>query len=125
MSCFTTASEKWGTVIFSVCLSVHRRAGWGGGHIPGRSRFRRGGTPGLGPDGGGAVPQPCPGQDGVVPQPGPGPNVGVPRDGVPPIRTRKGVLATQQAVCLLRSRRRTFLLSNFLLQSINPVIFSK
>ena len=34
--------------------------------------------------------------------------------GYPPDKTREGVLATQRAVCLLRSRRRTFLLGDLL-----------
>ena len=49
------------------------------------------------------------GYPGQVPPPG-----GLPRSGTPPGgypgRTTEGVLTTRRAVCLLRSRRRTFLL---------------
>ena len=80
------------------------------------------GVPQPGQDGGG-VPQPGqdwggtpvlgwgtphPGQDGGIPQPGQDRRdhmMGYPLD-----RTTEGVLATRRAVCLLHSRRRTFLL---------------
>ena len=39
----------------------------------------------------------------------PGPPLGGTQSGTPPART-EGVLTTRRAVCLLRSRRRTFLL---------------
>ena len=53
----------------------------GGGGTP--SRSRQGGTP------------PPPSRDGVPP--------------LPPVRPTEGVLAMRRSVCLLRSRRRTFL----------------
>ena len=61
---------------------------------------------------GGTLPGPAgggyPGQGGTLP----GGNLAgrVPWLGGYPVRTTKGVLATRRAVCLLRSRRRTFLL---------------
>ena len=82
---------------------------------------RGGGVPRSGTPGGGG------GYPGQVPPPG-GWGVGVPRSGTPPPprggypgpvppprgggypgRTTEGVLTTWRAVCLLRSRRRTFL----------------
>ena len=79
------ASEGWGKVLFSVCLSVHisggtqvrsrgvphPRSGQGGYPIPGLA----GGIPGV---------SPWPGLDGVPPRPGmgylPGPGMGYPPD---------------------------------------------
>ena len=72
--------------------------GYPGGGYPGQGGILAGGYPGGGYPGGwypGMVP-PRPGQDG-----GRGGN---------PVRTTEGVVTTRQAVCLLRSRRRTFLL---------------
>ena len=119
-----TASEGWGKVIFSLCVSVHTR-----------------GVPQPGPEGGGTPIQPWTGgtpsslgwglpssslgRGGPHLDEGtPCPEMGVPPiqgwmgvppvwtwtgDGVPPppIRTTEGVLAVQQSVCLLRSCRRT------------------
>ena len=73
------------------------------------SQVRTGGIPCRGYPG--QVP-PQPGQDGGVPCPG-GTLVGYPpgqaRMGGYPGRTTEGVLNTRRAVCLFRSRRRTFL----------------
>ena len=91
-----------------------------------------GGYPIPGPGGGGGLPHPAdrgypiqvtgqgrvlhpmspgPGLDGIPPPPSPGLN------GVPPPqsgdRAEKQALATRRAVCRLRSRRRTFLYSQF------------
>ena len=82
----------------------------GGGGYP--SQVQTGG-PQPGPDGGGGYP----GQvqtGGGVPQPGPDRGVLVPPP--PRYRTTDGVLDTPRSVCLLRSRRRTFLLNNETLQ---------
>ena len=50
----------------------------------------------------------------VTPSPGQVRTGGYPAGGGYPVRTTEGVLTTRQAICLLRSRRRTFLLlSNF------------
>ena len=78
------------------------------------------GVPWLGPDGG--TPRPGPDRGVSRVPPWPGPDVGYhgyqgARNGVPPyqgwgtlpVRTTEGVLAMWRSVCLLRSRRRTFL----------------
>ena len=80
--------------------------GRGSGYPPGGTRS---GTPPGGylvrypPGGSGYPPGGVPGQ---VP---PGGGVRVPPRGGYPVRTTEGVLTTRRAVCLLRSRRRTFL----------------
>ena len=107
------AMGQWGGVPGQVPPPA--RLGWGGtlagGGYPGRGgtlvrypsgQVRMGGVPWSGgyPGRGGYPGQvpPQPGQDG-----------GVPCWGGYPGRTTKGVLTTRRAVCLLRSRRRTFL----------------
>ena len=65
---------------------------------------------------------------GRVP-PSPGPGWRVPcqegdQDGGYPVRTTEGVLTTRRAVCLLRSRRRTFLLG-FCSQNSNVLLSSR
>ena len=101
------------------------------GGVPG-SGTPPGGYPGLGTPPGGYLGQVPPGEGGY---PGPGTPGGVPGSGTPPGgfpglgtppkggvpgsgtppggvypgRTTEGVLTTRRAVCLLRSRRRTFL----------------
>ena len=103
-----------------------------------RVRCPPGGVPGSGtPRGGGWVlgsgtppgrgtrvryPPPGGGYPGQVP-----PGGGVPRSGTPPRggypgRTTEGVLTTRRAVCLLRSRRRTFLFQLFF--ETAPSLFS-
>ena len=123
-----------GRYCFHRCLSVHRggRGGYPGqvpppppGGVPG-SGTPPGGYPGPGTPLG--VPGP-PTPPGGVPRSRypPGgtpiwvpPQGGVPRSRYPPPRggypgrTTEGVLTTRRAVCLLRSRRRTFLLYLFL-----------
>ena len=110
-----TASEGWGEVIFSVCLSVHI---YGGGGTP--SGWRWGGTPFPGPCGGyhiqltGGVPRPRSRWGYPLPRGYPWhgvpPSRGtLPWQGVPPTRPAQCVLATRHLVYLLRSRRRTFL----------------
>ena len=90
----------------------------------------RGGYPGQVPPGGylGQVPPggvPGSGTPGGVP--GPPPGGVVPRSGTPPGgypgRTTEGVLTTRRAVCLLRSRRRTFLLILTLKLSISHHLY--
>ena len=66
----------------------------------------RGGSVQLG---GGSV---QPGRGGVSPARGVGQSAGGQGGGVSQDRTTQGVLATRWAVCLLRSRRRTFLFIN-------------
>ena len=94
------------------------------GGYPARSSWEGGTLPG----GGGGCPAgwgvPCwgvPCQGGTLPggaqvgfpPPQPGQDGGVPcRGGGYPVRTTEGVLTTRRAVCLLRSRRRTFLFYN-------------
>ena len=86
------------------------------GGLPG-SGTPRGGYPGQVPPGGvpksgtppGGYPDPLGGYPGQVPSRG-GTQVRYPPGGVYPGRTTEGVLTTRRAVCLLRSRRRTFLL---------------
>ena len=98
------------------------RSGYPPGGLP-RSGYPPGGLPGSGtPPGGypGQVPPRGVPRSGYPPG-GAGsgtPLGGVPRSGYPPRggypgRTTEGVLTTRRAVCLLRSRRRTFLLSWF------------
>ena len=100
-----------GRYCFHRCLSVHRggeggvRSGTpprgGSGYPPGGYR-----SPGTPPGGGYPGPGTPPG--GGYPGPGTPPGGG----GVPDLgRTTEGVLTTRRAVCLLRSRRRTFLYS--------------
>ena len=118
--------RREGYVLTRVCPSVHT---WGGGTQPGPGPGRGvpcwgGGTqPGLngsgdtwpGPDWGGTWTGPDWGggtwtgpDEGGVPRPGPD-------GGGYPGRTTEGVLATRRSVCLLHSRRRTFLFHLFLL----------
>ena len=83
------ASEGWGKVLFSVCLSVHTSTG--GGSNPGLNGGGRG-VPQVWMMWGG-------GSQGTPSPPCP-----------PPLdRTAERALATRRAVSLLRSRRRTFL----------------
>ena len=84
---------------------------WGSGGVPGSGTPPPGGYPGQVPPPPGGTRTP-PGQ---VP-PGGVPGSGTPRGGTRtpppggyPGRTTEGVLTTRRAVCLLRSRRRTFL----------------
>ena len=133
INCVITARiRRMGKVIFSVCLSVHT---WGGGYpiqLTGGDRVPcpadgGGGIPhpadGGGvphpADGGGGYPLPRSGWGGGVPHPvdrgEPLPRQGsTPPRGTPPPPTRPAqrVLTTRRAVCLLRSRRRTFLLNS-------------
>ena len=82
----------------------------GGGGVPGSGtppgstwvRYPPGGVPGSGTPGGGGYPGQVPPRGGYPGQ--------VPPPGGYPGRTTEGVLTTRRAVCLLRSRRRTFLL---------------
>ena len=103
--------------------------GGGGGGVPGSGtppgdtqvRYPPGGvyTRVRVPPGGGTRVRYPPGGGGVYP--GQGTPRGVPGSGTPPTppgggggypgRTTEGVLTTRRAVCLLRSRRRTFLLT--------------
>ena len=53
--------------------------------------------------------------------PPPGPGRGVPCWGGYPDRTTEGVLTTRRAVCLLRSRRRTFLCKFIFVRQIDIV----
>ena len=114
-----------GRYCFHRCLSVHRGGGGGpvrypprGVWVPPRGGDRSPGTPRGGtevrvpPQGGTEVRVPPQGGTEVqVPPGGGGTQVRVPPPGgVPdPGRTTEGVLTTQRVVCLLRSRRRTFL----------------
>ena len=100
-------------------ISQNAMRQWRGGYpdpspggLPGSGTPLWGGYPGQ-------VPPPG-GYPGQVPPPGGVPGSGTPPGGVPgsgtppgggyPGRTTEGVLTTRRAVCLLRSRRRTFLL---------------
>ena len=82
------------------------------------------------PPGGTQVRYP-PGGEGGVPGSGTPPG-GVPRSGTPPPRgggypgrTTEGVLTTRRAVCLLRSRRRTFwFVNNFIMVVCEKFVFS-
>ena len=77
----------------------------------------RGGPGQVHPPGGGTrVRYPPGGYPGQVPPPGGYPGQVPPPRGGYPGRTTEGVLTTRRAVCLLRSRRRTFLLFVFLAQ---------
>ena len=117
------ASEGCREVIFSLCVSVHSSRGvphpadWGGGTpFPGLDR----GVPHPADEGGGGNPFPgldrgvpllrqggYPTWEGVPPWQGvPPPLAGVP----PPHQTSTACTCYTAAVCLLRSRRRTFLL---------------
>ena len=86
-----------------------------------------GGYPGQVPPPRGGVPGPrgVPGS-GTPPGGVPGPPRGVPRSGTTPLggypgRTTEGVLTTRRAVCLLRSRRRTFLFYRYIQQKNNLI----
>ena len=108
--------------------------GWGTPHLDLE------GIPQPGPDGGhwGTPPPPIwtpPTRDGVPPiwtwmEGTPLPEMGYPPP--PPVRTTEGVLTMRRAVCLLRSRRRTFLLvmyvdrlSPYFTTFLEPVITRK
>ena len=121
------ASERWEKVIFSVCQSTPGAGGGGDTPVPGSflgpfggrgtlvpgsfpghwSQVLSGGVPQSWPGGypsqagGGDTTVMAGGQDGVPPSQG----------GVPPPwdSTSERALATRRAVCLLRSRRMTFL----------------
>ena len=56
-----------------------------------------------------------------IPQPGPG-GGGYPCQGGTPPRVTDGVLDTPQSVCLLRSRRRTFLFTYSFSEFVGSVI---
>ena len=128
---FTARIRRMGKVMFSVyshlggypypimlCNISQNAMGQTLGGYPARSSrggtllegYPAGGVPGgypagVYPAGGG---YPAGGYPGQVPLPGQV-RTGVPCPGGYPGRTREGVLNTQRAVCLLRSRRRTFL----------------
>ena len=136
--CIITArvrSTREGNVLTSVCPSIHPSVcpqggvpishnalqhfpechGAAGGYLTG---YPPGGGPGTPRGGGGSwpgTPPPPRGVSGYPPggvrvPPGGGP--GTPPGGGYPGRTTEGVLTTRRAVCLLRSRRRTFLWEN-------------
>ena len=77
-----------------------------------RVRYPPGGVPGGTPPGGFLGQVPPRGVPGSGTPPGGVPGSGTPRGGYPG-RTTEGVLTTRRAVCLLRSRRRTFLFENY------------
>ena len=87
------------------------RSSWGGGTLPGPAR----GVPW--PRGGTLVRYPPPSQVRMG-----GRGATLPGGGYPG-RTTEGVLTTRRAVCLLRSRRRTFLFILFLFISSRNVLF--
>ena len=99
------ASEGWGKVMFSVCSHL---GGYPYPIMPWGTHLGGGTLPG--PAGGGYPARSSPGY------PAGGYQVGYPpgqvRTGGYPVRTTEAVLTTRRAVCLLRSRRRTFLLIN-------------
>ena len=85
-----------------------------GGGYPGRGGTLAGGVPWLGvPWPGGTLAEGYPGWGGTLVKYPPSQvrMGGYPAQGGYPGRTTEGVLTTQRAVCLLRSRRRTFLFS--------------
>ena len=95
----TARIRRMGKVMFSVCPHL------GGGVLnPRRSHGLSTPLPGLSTGGGGHSVGGGHSAGGVI-QPG-----GYSARGVGTIRTTEWVLTTQRAVCLLRSRRRTFLL---------------
>ena len=116
--------RREGNVLTCVCPSIHPSVCPRGGGDPGQVQtggypsqvLTGGGYPSqvqMGGWGGGTLARSGWGDTLARSRQGGVPKVGVPpgRDGVPPsVRTTEGVLATRQAVCLLRSRRRTFLL---------------
>ena len=126
-----TASEGWGKVMFlsvrireggtpRYTLSWPRyqpppvRSGWG---VPQGTSPSQGTSPQPGHDGRGYPKVPIP-PLAKVPTPCQVRKGGVPQGTYPPWdRTAYGVLDTLRSVCLLRSRRRTFLFKNYVCTS--------